>query len=222
MLDETLECNISNSSEVQCFDMSNYGIKLIVPPASVPEDKCIKVEVHIVAPDISFAKRHANLKPVSCFYNVCPSETFLNPIELYIQHNADVQSLRDNNTLAFVTSKGPPHRFKLSNAKQEFPTGNTGVILFSDSATFGIVSREENIVCHYVMTPYYKNISEHCWQMKVFVTKNLGPLIEVWYLHIHHNFKFHLLNRRRKVIGHLKNGFKKIQFHFVLILKVVH
>ena len=192
MLDKTLEWNINHSSEVQCFDMSKYGIKLIVPPASVPRDKCVKVKVQIIAPDISFAKLYASLKPVSCFYKICPSETFLKPIELYIQHNADVQNLGDTNTLAFVTSKGPSHGFKLSKANQEFPTSNTGVVLFSDSATFGIVSREENIVCSYVMTPCYKNISEHCWQMKVFVTKNLGPYIEVQYLYIHHNcFKFH-------------------------------
>ena len=191
MLDKTLEWNISNSCDVQCFDMSKFGIKLIVPPASVPEDRCIKVKVQIIAPDIFFAKLHANFKPVSCFYKICPSETFLKPIQLYIQHNADVQSLGESNTLAFVTSKGPPHVFKVSNANQEFPAGNTGVVLFSDSATFGIVSREKNIVCSYVMTPFYNNISERCWQMKVFVTKNLGPYIEVRSLYIQYNFKFH-------------------------------
>ena len=131
------------------------------------------------------------MEPVSCFYKIEASGSFVKPIQLHLQHNVDVTS-SDNRRLAFVTSTGsPPYQFEFCDVDDQMfdPNDNSGVLHishFSKIRTFGIVWK--NVVDRfmksnksYVMTPFYRQTDEHCWQLKVVITKNIGPFFEVIY-----------------------------------------
>ena len=131
------------------------------------------------------------MEPVSCFYKIGTSGSFVKPIELHLQYNVDVTS-SDNRRLAFVTSSGsPPYKFEFSDVNDQMfdPNDNSGVVRIShfSAHVFGIVWRNTvdtlGKVLHpnrsYSMTPFYKQINDHCWQLKVVITQNLGPFFEV-------------------------------------------
>ena len=92
----------------------------------------------------------------------------------------------DNRKLAFVTSSGsPPYQFEFCDINDQTfdPNDNSGVVRLSHFSIIGIVWRIIDKVLpnrSYVITPFYKQIDEHCWQIKVVITQNLGPFFEVF------------------------------------------
>ena len=170
------------------FEKPEYGIKLVIPPSSVQENQSIDTTVQIVKPDVTLPP---NVKPVSCFYEIEASESFVKPIELHLQHNVDVTS-SDSRRLAFVTSSGsPPYQFGFSDVNDQMfdLNDNSGVVRIShfSAHVFGIVWRKVTKTLGkflhpnrcYATTPFYTQIDGHCWQLKVVITQNLGPFFEV-------------------------------------------
>ena len=183
VIDTELKWNIDNFDEEQVFEKPEYGVKLVIPPSSVQENQSIDTTVQIVkSPDV--LSLPPNVEPVSCFYKIEASGSFVKPIELHLQHNVDVAS-SDNRRLAFVTSSGsPPYQFEFCDIDDQVfdPNDNSGVVRLSHFSIIGIVWRIFDKVLpnrSYVITPFYKQINDHCWQLKVVITKNLGPFFEV-------------------------------------------
>ena len=171
------------------FEKPEYGVKLVIPPSSVQESQSIDTTVQIVkSPDV--ISLPPNVEPVSCFYKIKASGSFVKPIQLHLQHNVDVTS-SDNKRLAFVTSSGsPPYQLEFCDINDQAfdPNDNSGVVRISHISThvFGIVWKIVNTlgkVLHpnrsYAMTIFYKQTGDHCWQIQIVITKNLGPFLEV-------------------------------------------
>ena len=171
------------------FEKPEYGVKLVIPSLSVQESQSIDTTVQIVkSPDV--ISLPPNVEPVSCFYKIEASGSFVKPIELHLQHNVDVAS-SDNRRLAFVTSSGsPPYQFEFCDINDQTfdPNDNSGVVRLSHFSIIAIVWKKVvntlEKALHpnrsYAMSPYYKQIDDHCWQIKVVITQNLGPFFEVF------------------------------------------
>ena len=186
VLNTVHEWNIDNVDEEQVFEKLDYGVKFVIPPSSVQEGQSIDTKVQVVTPHDCDAEFPSNVESVSCFYSFRTSTKFSKPVELHLQHNVELRSQDDSKRLAFITSKGPPpYQFKVSDAEQHFNVhNNSGTILVSDvDFMYGIVwLKSVDIplpVYSYVMTLYLKKIMEYCWQLKLVITPNLGPFIEV-------------------------------------------
>ena len=173
------------------FEKPEYGVKLVIPPSSVQESQSIDTTVQIVKSPYVLSLP-PNVEPVSCFYKIEASGSFVKPIELHLQHNVDVAS-SDNRRLAFVTSSGsPPYydQFEFCDINDQTfdPNDNSGVVRLSHFSIVVIVWRIINNVLpntSYALTPFYKQIDDHCWQIQIVITKNLGPFFEVFYLFIY-------------------------------------
>ena len=165
------------------FEKPEYGVKLVIPPSSVQENQSIDITLQIAkSPDVILP---ANLKPVSCFYKIEATGSFVKPIQLHLQHNVDVTS-SDNRRLAFVNifSEWPPYQFEFCDINDQMfdPNDNSGVVRLSHFSIIGIVWRIVDKVLpnrSYAMTPFYKQIDDHCWQIQIVITQNLGPFFEV-------------------------------------------
>ena len=186
VIDIELKWNIDSFNEEQVFEKPEYGVKLVIPPSSVQENQSIDTTVQIVkSSDVHvMTSLPANVEPVSCFYKIEASGSFVKPIELHLQHNVDVTS-SDNRRLAFVTSSGsPPYQFEFCDINDQTfdPNDNSGVVHLSHFSVIGIVWRIIDKVLpnrSYALTPFYKQIDDHCWQIQIVITKNLGPFLEV-------------------------------------------
>ena len=171
--------NIDNLNEEQVFEKPEFGVKLVIPSSSVQEDQSIDTTVQIVDSDLALPP---NVEPVSCFYKIT-SEMFIEPIDLYVQHNVDL-SVCDNRRLAFVTSSGsPPYELEFYDEYQAFdPNDNSGVVRISHFSThvFGIVWKVFDAVgdmlspvTSYAMTPFYKQMNDNCCKSKLLLLKTL-------------------------------------------------
>ena len=180
------EWNIDSVDEEQVFEKPDYGVKFVIPPSSVQEGQSIDTKVQVVTPNDCDAEFPSNVEFVSCFYSFKTSTKFTKPVELHLQHNVELRSQDDSKRLAFITSKGPPpYQFEVSDAEQHFNVhNNSGTILVSDVDFMSGIVWVKSVdiplpVYSYVMTLYLKKIMEYCWQLKLVITPNLGPFIEV-------------------------------------------
>ena len=180
------------------FEKPEYGVKLVIPSSSVQENQSIDTTVQIVKSADVMSSLPPNVEPVSCFYKIEASGSFVEPIQLHLQHNVDVAS-SDNRRLAFVTSSGsPPYQFEFCDINDQTfdPNDNFGVVRLSHFSIFGIVWRivdKVNVIADkilpnrsYAITPFYKQIDDHCWQLNIVITPNLAPFHEV-HVHVNNN-----------------------------------
>ena len=185
-IDTEQKWDVDNFDEEQVFEKPEYGVKLVIPSLSVQENQSIDTTIQIIKSDVILPP---NVEPVSCFYKIGTSRSFVKPVRLHIQHNVDVASA-DKTRLAFVTSSGsPPYQMEFCDVNdQTFDLNdNSGVVRISHFSTcvFGIVWLQKvagkvlRPSRSYAMTPFYKQIDDHCWQLKVVITQNLGPFFEV-------------------------------------------
>ena len=171
------------------FEKPEYGVKLVIPSSSVQENQSIDTTVQLVkSPDV-MTSLPANVEPVSCFYKIEASGSFVKPIELHLQHNVAV-TFCDTRRLAFVTSSGtPPYQFEFCDINDQTfdPNDNSGVVHLSHFSVIAIVWKKVvntlGKVLHpnrsYALTPFYKQIDDHCWQIQIVITQNLEPFFEV-------------------------------------------
>ena len=147
------------------------------------DNQNIDTTVQIVDSNTSDIELPQGVQLVSCIYEVQSSGIFLKPVELHLQHNVNVMSQNDRKRLVFITSYGsPPKYFKISDDEQHFGINdNSGLIKVSNSSKFGIAwllrtaSDFLQPICSYAMILCYKGVKKSCWQIKIVITKNLGP-----------------------------------------------
>ena len=166
-------------------------MKLVIPPSAVEEGQNVKTEVEVVSPAEDVINLPPDVEPVSCFYKIETTGKFSQPIKLHLQHNVEVRSEDESKQLAFVRAKGPPpYKFELlpENTQPKFKVNdNSGEVQVSDFSLLGIVWRKLKGIFQpsysYTMTLYYKLVTRSC-QVKVVISRNLGPHLEVQISHI--------------------------------------
>jgi hypothetical protein len=182
-----VQYNIENVNEVQVFERVDYGIKLIIPPSSIPSHQSIKTTIQPVPTDTFTLP--PNVEPVSSFYEFGTLGSFTESVKLHIQHNVQLESAEDTSRLSFVIGNGPPpYTFELCDAdavKQNFVPGvNSGEIYVPHYSTniFGIVwksgSDKKRAPKVYAINPFFKQIDENIWYIMIVVTENLATFLK--------------------------------------------
>ena len=174
----------------QMFQLPDYGIKLIIPPSAVPHDiQQITIAVQVIASGPLVLP--SNCHPISCFYWIQSTHKFLKPVEVHLEHHAELLFEKDSPELGFIVSpstesSSPPYRFQFSDGVNSiFSVGSSyGIIKVAEFSIFSIAWRKIKATFsdhfRYVWMVYYRQIHENNWELHVVVTKNLGPFIQVY------------------------------------------
>ena len=188
VLEDVSKWNIEYLNEEQVFEKHEYGIMFIIPPSSLEVGQEVKTEVNVVVPEESEIILPPDVELVSCFYKIETRGKFSAPIELHLQHNVQLRSQQESQQLAFIRAKGlPPYRFELLATKSDqvfWPYDNSGVVGISDFSFVAIVIKKIKTALFqpsqsYIMTVFFKEVMNFCWELQAVVTKNLGPFLEV-------------------------------------------
>ena len=173
----------------QMFQLSDYGIKLIIPPSAVPHDiQQITIAVQVIASSPFDFPSHCH--PISCFYWIQSTHKFLKPVEVHLEHHAELLSEEDSQELGFIVSpstesSSPPYRFQFSDGVNSiFPVGSIyGIIKVAEFSIFSIAWKRIRAAFsdhfRYVWMVYYRQSHENNWELHVVVTKDLGPFLQV-------------------------------------------
>ena len=133
-------------------------------------------------------------------------------------------SQNDRKRLVFITSDGSrPYCFKISDDEQHFGINdNSGLIKVSHFSKFGIawllstVSNFLQPICSYTMILCYKCVMKSCWQIKIVITKSLGPFQVVRILAYDHKSYIYLMPN--KSLWYIVSFCKSDHFYFSLNL----
>ena len=173
----------------QMFQLPDYGIKLIIPPSAVPHDiQQITIAVQVIASDPIVLP--SNCHPISCFYWIKSTHKFLKPVEVHLEHHAELLSEEDSQELGFIVSpstesSSPPYRFQFSDGVNTiFPVGSSyGIIKVAEFSIFSIAWKRIRTAFsdhfRYIWMVYYRQSDENNWELHVVVTKDLGPFLQV-------------------------------------------
>ena len=177
------------------FQFTDYGIKLIVPPLAVSHvDQQIKIAVQVIASG-PFVLPY-NCQPIGCFYWIKSTHKFLKPVEVHLEHHAELLSEEDSQELVFIVSpntefSSPPYQFQFSDEVNSiFPVGSSyGIIKVAEFSIFSIpigwigrmIRAAFSSHLRYIWMVYYRQIQANSWEFHVVVTKDLGPFIQVSY-----------------------------------------
>ena len=131
-------------NQQQIFHLSDYGIKLMIPPSAVPYDiQQISIAIQVIASGPFVLPFRC--QPISCFYWIQSSHKFLKPVEVHLEHHAELLSEEDCQELAFIVSpstesSSPPYQFQFFNEiNSNFPVGSSyGMIKVADFSIFSI------------------------------------------------------------------------------------
>ena len=174
----------------QIFQLLDYGIKLIIPPSAAPQDiQQIKIAVQVIASGPFVLPSYC--QPISCFYWIQSTHKFLKPVEVHLEHHAELLSEEDCQELGFIVSpstesSSPPYQFQFSNGINSiFPVGSSyGIIKVSEFSIFSSAWKRIRAVFsdhfRYVWMVYYRHSHENNWELHIVVTKDLGPFIQVY------------------------------------------
>ena len=183
------EWNIEYFNKEQIFEKPDYGVKFVIPPASVELGQKVTTDIKLVAPEESEIILPPDVELVSCLYKIETKGKFSKSIELHLQHNIEIRSQEECQQLAFITAEGPPpYKFELVpiDINREFKSNKiSGVIKVSDFIVVGAVKQKlESALCQqlsssYTMTVFFKHILKSSWAIQAVITKNLGPFIKV-------------------------------------------
>ena len=176
--------------EQQMFQLPDYGIKLIIPPSAVPHDiQQITIAVQVIASGPFVFPSYC--QPIGCFYWIQSTHKFLKPVEVHLEHHAELLSEEDSKECGFIISpstesSSPPYQFQFYDGMNSiFPVGSSyGIIKVAEFSIFSIAWRKikDAFSDHfrYVWMVYYRQINENNWELHVVVTKDLGPFIQVY------------------------------------------
>ena len=175
----------SASDQEQMFDVPRNGIKIVVPPFAKPNK--VKIDVQLL-PSGQFVLP-ANCQPISCFFQIQISPKFNEPIEVHLEHHAELLSEDDGKELGFIFCPEPslPYEFTDDKAITSFKE-NYGVLIqvpkFSIFAVTTSLESSNNL--RYVWMVYYKKIETNTWELHIVVTKDLKPFKQVRLGHCRH------------------------------------
>ena len=174
----------------QMFQLPDYGIKLIIPPSAVPHDiQQITIAVQVIASGPLVLP--SNCHPISCFYWIQSTHKFLKPVEVHLEHHAELLSEEDSQELGFIVSpsnefSSPPYRFQFFDGVNSiFPVGSSyGIIKVAEFSIFSIAWKRIRAAFsdhfRYIWMVYYRQSRENNWELHVVVTKDLGPFLQVY------------------------------------------
>ena len=194
VLEDVSMWTIEFVNEKQVFDKPGYGFKLVVPPSSVEKGQEIKTEVNIISPE-KF-ELPDDIELVSCIYMIETTGEFFEPVEVYLQHNVELETLEECKQLTFITADGPPpykfHQLPNDTDQQFRPYDNTGVLKVSHFCSVavaikrgwemlkdGLFRKKPKPLCSYLITVFLKQVKMSCWEIQTVVTKNLPPFLKV-------------------------------------------
>ena len=174
----------------QMFQLPDYGIKLIIPPSAVPHDiEQITIAVQVIASGPFILPSYC--QPLGCFCWIQSTDKFLKPVEVHLEHHAELITEEDSQELGFIVSpstesSSPPYRFQFSDEVNSiFSIGSTyGIIKVAEFSIFSIAWRKIRATFsnhfRYVWMVYYRQSHENNWELHVVVTKDLGSFIQVY------------------------------------------
>ena len=173
----------------QIFQLPDYGMKLIIPPSAVPHDiQQITIAVQVIASGPLVLP--SNCHPISCFYWIQSTHNFLKPVEIHLEHHAELLTEEDSQELGFIVSpsnefSSPPYRFQFFDGVNSiFPVGSCyGIIKVTEfsilSIALGKIRAAFSIHFRYIWMVYYRQTQANTWELHVVVTKDLGPFLQV-------------------------------------------
>ena len=173
----------------QMFPLSDYGIKVIIPPSAVPHDiQRITISVQVIGSGPFVFPSHC--QPISCFYWIQSTCKFLKPVEVHLEHHAEILSEEDSQECRFIVStesSSPPYRFQISDRINSiFPVGSSYGIIKVAKFSFFFIGWIQKIRANfsnrfrYVWMVYYRQSHENDWDLHVVVTKNLELFLQVY------------------------------------------
>lgn len=163
--------------------MSRDGIGIVVPPFDKPNKIRIGVQLHPSGPFVL----PANCQPISCFFQIQISPKFNKPIEVYLEHHAELLS----EELDFIICPEPSLPYEFQFADYGAITSikeNYGVLIqVPKFCIFAITtSLEFSNNLRYAWMVYYKEIKTNTWELNIVVTKDLRPFKQVRLGHCRH------------------------------------
>ena len=171
------------------FQLPDYGLKLMIPPSAVPYDiQQIKIAVQVIASGPFVLPSYC--QPIGCFYWIQSTHKFLKPVEIHLEHRAELLTEEDCQELGFIIShitKSSPllYQFQFSDGMTSiFPIGsNYGTIKVAEFSIFSIAWKRIRAAFsdhfRYIWMVYYKQSHENNWELHIIVTKDLGPFLQV-------------------------------------------
>ena len=175
------EVTITVTNEAKLFHWKDYGLKLTIPPDSLPPtmQEC---PIAIKAISTGQFKIPENRKLVSAVYWLQSPMVFEREITLEIEHCAK-PTQSSVSSLSFITSRSDeelPYRFEPLPRGIFSPDGSHryGTINISHFSNFAIAGNEPQ----YCAQLYY-NICDTEWRVHFVITKDLAAHIKVSYSH---------------------------------------
>ena len=164
------------------------GIKIVIPSSAVDlmHDSIGKINMDVqVLPSGPFIPP-PNCQLISHFIQIQFSHKFLKPIEIHLEHCAEL-SEGDSKDLKFITCQSAEpsslHEFEfIDGAHTTFPVGsNYGVIHISKSSILSMICKRDDLSKNfrYLWMVYYKEIETNTWELHIVVTKDLRPFKQV-------------------------------------------
>ena len=181
-MDVIEETTLSVTNEAQTFHWAGYGLKLHIPPASLPtgvEQSSVKIKASL-AGQFKFPQNTTLVSAVFWFY--CPVK-FEKPLTLEIQHCG-----RHSGDLSFVrgkcTQRDLPYQFKPLRPRGVFSSYHCyGSVTLSSFSGLGVIQEGSEEQQYYCAHLYYFG-SKIDWRIHFVVTKDLEASITVSDLHI--------------------------------------
>ena len=106
-------CDIKRSgNEYQYLKWKEYGLKLVIPPAALEAEVVYTIAIKAVSIEGYSLPYESEI--VSAFYWVYSSHMFLKPVDLVIQHCAQLKDKESVSRMGFVTApcnKDLPYKF---------------------------------------------------------------------------------------------------------------
>lgn len=187
VVENCFKWKIDNFHKEQIFKESHYGLKLVIPPLAVKGASEDPIAVDVQVAEFDQGQLLKGYTPVSCFYKIQSSRGFEKPIELHLKHN----SLSDDKKeLVFLTCKLGDSSKGFTISRVEVLIKDTGVLKLSDASVYVAIAcpTTKSLQRSYSMLLLYQPLTTQlAWNIKVVITQNLGPYLQVYDIIIVYN-----------------------------------
>ena len=189
----TGKLTIERSDELQTLEWKNHGLKVHVPPGTLPdsEDTCDIDVATSFSGSFILPKDHTL---VSAIYYIQPSMKLTKPVTLEIEHCCSIESRNDVKSLVPIyaqsSSRKPPYVFQPLNGSVFTPGSLWSSFNVSTFSTFGIGKRKNRCgdyvqhskLCYSGRLYYRSNNSNGWFFLKLVVMPKLIQFEQVCYL----------------------------------------
>ena len=186
---------IERSDDLQTLEWKNHGLKVHVPPGTLPdsEDTCDIVVATSFSGSFILPKDHTL---ISAIYYIQPSMKLTKPVTLEIEHCCSIETENDTKSIVPIfaqsSSRKPPYVFQPLNGGVFTPGSFWGSFNVSTFSTFGIGKRKNRRGDHvqhsklcYSGRLYYRSNNSNGWFfLRLVVMPKLTKLQQVCLLFI--------------------------------------